>query len=80
MELWNKGVVPNFVSSNAYIAHSYAQLIIAFLQDGMKEDSTMPLDMHDPLYIVELGAGKGKFSHLRTDSLRAAFCMETGQC
>ena len=69
VDSWTEGIVPNFISTNAHIAHSYAQLILGLLQDGMKSDASMPLDVNEPLYIVELGTGHGQFSHLFLQAL-----------
>lgn len=35
----------------------------------MKPTSTMPLDINEPLYIIELGAGSGKFSFFMLKAL-----------
>ncbi len=51
-----KNEIPFYISSNAFICARYAQLV-----------ANMILDMHDdkkqgPIYLVETGAGTGKFS------------------
>jgi tetratricopeptide (TPR) repeat protein len=51
--------VPFYVTSNPYIANSYAHFTIRFIQDCLKNKS---LDPKLPFYIVELGAGSGTFS------------------
>ena len=51
--------VPFYITSNPYIANSYANIIIRFMQDRVKRGSYNPLE---PFYIIELGAGSGKFS------------------
>lgn len=35
----------------------------------MRPNSTMPLDVNEPLYIIELGAGSGKFSYFMLKAL-----------
>nr|CCA13874.1 conserved hypothetical protein [Albugo laibachii Nc14] len=55
---WAEGIVPHFITSNSFIAKRYAQLLIAYFSDGSKQI----LNKEEPLYIVELGAGSGKFS------------------
>ena len=35
---WSNSLVPHFVSSNAYLAHCYARLIIAYATDVYKSD------------------------------------------
>ncbi|MEM7033141.1 MAG: SAM-dependent methyltransferase [Chloroflexota bacterium] len=63
---WNSGTVPYYITSNPYIAGAYAQVILGFLRDclnGQSTDGAFPvLDTSQPLYIVELGAGSGRFS------------------
>mmetsp|Transcript_27315 Transcript_27315/g.48293 ORF Transcript_27315/g.48293 Transcript_27315/m.48293 type:complete len:577 (+) Transcript_27315:113-1843(+) len=63
---WSNGIVPNFVTTNCCIAKMYAEVIFGFLNDvfspnGMREFKSDP---SEPLYVVELGAGHGKFSFL----------------
>ena len=41
---------------------AYAKVLLGFLHDCMHSDAKLPLDASAPLYIVELGAGSGKFS------------------
>mmetsp|Transcript_3042 Transcript_3042/g.4527 ORF Transcript_3042/g.4527 Transcript_3042/m.4527 type:complete len:565 (+) Transcript_3042:19-1713(+) len=63
---WSNGIVPNFVTTNCCIAKMYAEVVFGFLNDvfspnGLKE---FKADPSEPLYIMELGAGHGKFSFL----------------
>ncbi|WP_298737492.1 SAM-dependent methyltransferase [uncultured Chitinophaga sp.] len=51
--------IPFYITSNPYIANSYAHIIIRFIQDCIKKNS---LDPAAPFYIVEIGAGSGTFS------------------
>jgi tetratricopeptide (TPR) repeat protein len=51
--------VPFYITSNPYIANSYANIIIRFIQDCQKKNS---LDTATPFYVVEMGAGSGTFS------------------
>jgi hypothetical protein len=56
IENWSDGIVPSFITSNAFIGRSYAKILQGFIRD-------CPTLNHDEkLYIVELGAGSGKFS------------------
>lgn len=62
VEAWQSNDVPSYVTTNPFIAHSYAQVALAFIRD-------MPLsDSDQPIYIVEMGAGSGRFAYhfLRT--------------
>ncbi|MEM6456485.1 MAG: SAM-dependent methyltransferase, partial [Acidobacteriota bacterium] len=58
VDAWRKNVVPHYVTSNPFIAQAYAQQIIGFLRDlqarGLAGDN--------PVYILELGGGSGRFT------------------
>jgi len=65
---WSQGIVPHFITCNAFIGKAYAQVLKGFLQDCMQQNhslgdltKTLTLDPTKPLYIVELGTGAGKF-------------------
>jgi len=75
---WSSGAVPSYVTSNPYIAQVYAHVVLAYLRDAMPT-----LDPKQPIYIVELAAGSGRFSYLflktfhalkSASSLRALDC------
>jgi tetratricopeptide (TPR) repeat protein len=53
------GQVPFYITSNPYIANSYATITLRFIQDWIRQPQYQPLE---PFYIVELGAGSGMFS------------------
>lgn len=64
---WESGPVPSYVTSNAYIAANYAQLLLSFLRDALRGGGTgdgMSIDPAKPIYVVELAAGHGRFSFL----------------
>lgn len=52
-------LVPCFITSSAYIAEAYAEMIVAFLEDHYQH-----LDLSEPLYILEMATGVGRFSFL----------------
>ena len=54
-----QGQVPFFVTSNPFIAHANAKLILAYLQDLQSQNLLNP---NEPVYIFELGTGSGQFS------------------
>lgn len=58
---WNKGPVPHYITNNSYIAHAYAVLARAILIDLERAGA---LDTSEPVHIVELGAGAGRFGYL----------------
>lgn len=69
VDAWRKGVVPHYVTSNPFIAGAYARVARAFVRDcqevGSAGESTLfpPFAADHPLYVVELGAGSGRFSY-----------------
>jgi tetratricopeptide (TPR) repeat protein len=66
---WTEGVIPNYITSNTYIANAYAKVVFGWLRDwhGVERSSTdarPPLDYEEPIYIIELGCGLGRFAYL----------------
>jgi hypothetical protein len=58
---WGPGRVPNYVTTNPFIARAYAHVIRGFLDDFGK--SNRASTRGEPHYIVELGAGSGRFAY-----------------
>lgn len=54
--------MPHFITCNAFIGRAYAQVLLGFLRDCVQANAKLPLDSSKKLYIIELGAGSGKFS------------------
>jgi len=59
IEAWAEDV-PFYVTSNPFIANSYANVIIRFIQDWIVQN---PDAISHPFYILELGTGPGQFSY-----------------
>ncbi len=63
---WGEGIVPSYITSNPFIANAYARVVLGFLRDwftgGPDDSGRTPLDLTQPVYIVELGAGAGRFA------------------
>ncbi len=55
---WNNDQVPQYITSNPMIAAAYAEMIFAFLQDRANKEYRS-----EPVLIVELGAGAGRFAY-----------------
>jgi hypothetical protein len=51
--------VPHQVVDNPFVSAAYARVVTGFLRDCARAD----LDLDEPLYVVELGAGAGRFAH-----------------
>ena len=58
-ESWSQGIVPHFITCNSFIGQSYAKVLHGFLRDSLLSKT---VDPSEPLYIIELGTGSGKFS------------------
>lgn len=61
VESWSQGIVPHFITSNSYIGRAYAKVLHGYIRDAMSASPPL-LNVAEPLYIVELGTGSGKFS------------------
>lgn len=70
-ESWSQGIVPHFITCNTFIGQSYAKVLHGFIRDLMhpKNATSMSLDVNEPLYIIELGTGSGKFSFFMLKAL-----------
>jgi len=66
LKAWTEDLVPSYITNNPFIAEIYAEIVAGFISDCMnlapKEART--LSPENPLRILELGAGTGKFSYL----------------
>lgn len=70
IEAWSTGTVPHHITSSPFIADAYARIVSGYLRDCLliarrgKNSSMAPLDRRQPVYIVELGVGPGRFAYL----------------
>lgn len=62
VQAWNTGKVPHYATSNPFIANAYGKVVFGFLRDCVRHHQTL-LDLNQPIYIVELGAGSGRFAY-----------------
>lgn len=67
IEAWRQGIVPHYITSNAFIADAYARVVATYLG----ERKPLLADPHEPVHILELGAGSGKFASLFLKRLTA---------
>lgn len=58
---WTSSVVPNFVTSNAFLAACYAKVLLAFMRDWFARPDARK---DAPVHIFEIGAGHGRLSFL----------------
>ena len=85
IDAWRKSIVPHYISSNTFIARSYSRVVSGFLRDCLA--GGMITNPSQPIYIVELGAGSGRFAchflnafqdsaeRFRQEGLRARYVM-----
>jgi Putative S-adenosyl-L-methionine-dependent methyltransferase len=60
VEAWRSNTVPHYVTCNPALAHAYAAVVLGYLRD-LRAAS---LDPAEPVTLLELGAGSGRFAHL----------------
>ena len=51
--------IPHQIVDNPFVAAAYARVVVGYLRDCARG----ALDLDEPLYVVELGAGPGRFAH-----------------
>ncbi|HTU20115.1 MAG TPA: SAM-dependent methyltransferase, partial [Gemmataceae bacterium] len=66
---WSAGTVPHYITTNPTIAAVYARLILGWLRDWKRGNperngfSPAGLDRSQPVYLLELGSGAGRFAY-----------------
>lgn len=65
---WNEGVVPSYITSNPWIAEAYARVVLGLLHDSFGSAGDCA-DSSEPVYVVELGCGSGRFGYLFLNAL-----------
>jgi tetratricopeptide (TPR) repeat protein len=61
IEAWRTTTVPHYVTNNPAFAHAYAEVFLGFLRDCRAAPS---FDPTEPVTLVELGTGSGRFAYL----------------
>ncbi|GJJ00752.1 hypothetical protein RugamoR64_12900 [Duganella rhizosphaerae] len=56
---WSEAQVPHYLSSNPVMARAYADMVLGYWRDLKAQHSTVD----QTLYVIELGAGCGRFSY-----------------
>ncbi|WP_160686908.1 tetratricopeptide repeat protein [Clostridium sp. C2-6-12] len=59
-EAWIKGIVPQYITTNPYIANQYAKTVFGYLRDYAAREN---IDKDTVIYIMELAAGVGRFTY-----------------
>lgn len=65
---WSQGTVPSQVTTNPVIAAAYARVLLGYLRDLAQAGA---LDLGQPLYVLDLGAGTGRLTYLIHKELTA---------
>ena len=60
IEAWRSGTVPHHITSSAFTAEAYARVVFGFFRDYCASQR----DAGQPLNIIELGSGCGRFAYL----------------
>ena len=59
-DAWIKGIVPQYITTNPYIANLYAKTVFGYCRDlALRED----FDKNTTIYIMELASGVGRFTY-----------------
>jgi tetratricopeptide (TPR) repeat protein len=66
LKAWTEDLVPSYITNNPFIAEIYSEIVAGFISDciNLSQQEAGPLSPENPLRILELGAGTGKFSYL----------------
>lgn len=60
IDAWSQHGVPSYITSNSYTAKKYAQVVLGYLRDCLAQSK---IDLKHPIYILDLGAGTGRFAY-----------------
>jgi tetratricopeptide (TPR) repeat protein len=60
VEAWRTGTVPHYVTSNPFVGRCYADVVLGYLRDCRDAGK---LDPSQPIYILEIGSGPGRFAY-----------------
>lgn len=71
-EAWISKGVPSFITSSAYIARQYADVVLGYIRDGLRQGM---IDLDHPIYIADLGAGTGRFGYLFIKNLNEGLAL-----
>lgn len=57
LDAWRKDIIPHVVTNNMFMARAFARVVFGFLRDWQAQ-----LDPTEPIYMIEPGAGPGRFA------------------
>lgn len=67
-EGWSSGEVPDYATTNPYFVGAYAAVLMGYLRDCRERPD---FDASEPVHIVEVGAGPGRFGFRLVTELQA---------
>jgi len=67
IDAWSSATVPHYITCNAFIAEAYARVVLGWMRDI----APTLTDRNEPIYLVELGSGSGRFGFLFLKKLEA---------
>lgn len=62
IEAWRTATVPHYITNNPALAYAYAQVFLGFIRDCRDMDAGR--EAEEPITLIELGAGSGRFAYL----------------
>lgn len=82
IQAWRQGTVPHYITSNPHIANAYAQVVLGFLRDcyttsSSQDSGIAAIHPDQPIYIVELGSGSGRFAYHFLKKFHAAYAQSS---
>lgn len=63
-EAWSHKGVPSYVTSNPFTVREYVEVVVGYIRDCLSPDAATPINLNEPIYIFDLGAGTGRFADL----------------
>lgn len=61
IDAWKTGIMPHYITCNPFIAEAYAKVVLGWLRDCRAAGT---IQREEPVYLLELGAGHGRFGFL----------------
>lgn len=81
IQAWRQGTVPHYITSNPHIANAYAQVVLGFLRDcyaiSGRKGSSAAINPKQPIYILELGSGSGRFAYHFLKKFHASYAQSS---
>lgn len=74
IKAWSQHGVPSYITSNSFTARCYAHVVLGFIRDCLAKKL---LDISHPIYLLDLGAGSGRFAYLFLQELLSLFDIDS---